>query len=162
MPAVTDETGPAAPQRLVYADDLVEGTIIDLGIYTVTHEEIVEFASRWDPQRIHVDDEWARTGFFGEIIASGIHSFAIYQRLAVLGAYRNWAIIAGRTVRDIQLPSPVRAGTTLRATLVVGAVQLLRPDRAIVTNEGRLDDGDTRVFTVTTDAWVRRRPGPHS
>ena len=38
-----------------------------------------------------------------------------------------------------------------------GPVLPLRPDRAIVTKEGRLDNGDTRVFTVTTDAWVRKR-----
>lgn len=155
---MSDEPVPPARDGLVYADDLVEGTVVDLGSYTVSHDEIVEFASRWDPQPLHVDDEWARTGFFGEVIASGIHSFAIYQRLAVLGALRNWAMIAGRTVRDIQLTSPVRPGVTLRATLVIGPVQLVRPDRAIVTKEGRLDDGDTRVFTVTTDAWVRRRP----
>jgi hypothetical protein len=45
---------------------------------------------------------------------------------------------------------------------VIGPVLPLRPDRAIVTKEGRLDNGDTRVFTVTTDAWVRRRPAPRS
>jgi hypothetical protein len=43
--------------------------------------------------------------------------------LAALGAYRDWAMIAGRTVRDMQLTSPVRAGTTLRATLVIGPVR---------------------------------------
>ena len=53
---------------------------------SMSHEEIVDFASRWDPQPFHVDDEWARDGVFGEVIASGVHSFAIFQRLAVLGA----------------------------------------------------------------------------
>ena len=155
--AMTVEPGPGRPDRLVYADDLVEGTIIDLGTYTVSREEIVEFACRWDPQPFHVDDEYARNGAFGEVIASGLHSFAIFQRLAVLGAYRDWAMIAGRTVRDIQLTGPVRPGMTLDATLVIGPVLLLRPDRAIVTKEGRLDHAGTRLFTVTKDAWVRRR-----
>lgn len=158
---MVNEQGPANAKRsTVYAEDLVEGMTINLGTYTVSRTEIIEFASAWDPQPLHIDGEWAKSGPFGEVIASGLHSFAVFQRLAVLGAYRDWAMIAGRTIRDVQLTSPVRAGMTLRATLVIGRVLLLRSDRAIVTKEGRLDHDDTRVFTVTTDAWVGRRPLP--
>lgn len=148
-----DEVSPT-----LYAEDLIVGSTVSLGAYTVTHDEIVAFASQWDPQPFHIDDGFAAQGFFGEVVASGIHSFAIFQRLAVLGAYRHWWMIAGRTIRDIQLTAPVRPGMTLHADLTITDIQYSRTDRAIVSKIGRLTSNGTTVFTVFTDAWVRRRP----
>lgn len=142
----------------LYAEDLVVGSVVHLGGYTVTHDEIVAFAAQWDPQPFHVDDAFAAQGFFGEVIASGIHSFAIFQRLAVLGAYRHWWMIAGRKIGDIQLTAPVRPGMTLHADLTIVDIRFAREDRAIVSKIGRLISEGTTVFTVSTDAWVRRRP----
>lgn len=144
----------------LYAEDLAVDVPLDLGERTVTHGEIVEFATHWDPQPFHIDDEFARSGFFGGVIASGIHSYGIFQRMAVLGAYRHWWMIAGRSIREIQLPSPVRPGMTLRGELTVTGVALEKPHRAIVSKVGTLKHGDQLVFSVTTDAWVHRRPDP--
>ena len=46
--------------------------------------------------RVEWCQQFAAEGFFGGVIASGMHSLAIYQRLAVLGAYRHWWVVAGR------------------------------------------------------------------
>lgn len=145
-------------QPTLYAEDLIVGSVVSLGEYTVTHEDIVAFATQWDPQPFHIDDAFAAQGIFGEVIASGIHSFAIFQRLAVLGAYRHWWMIAGRTVRDIQLTAPVRPNMTVQADLTIVDVKFSREERAIVSKIGRLTSGEVTVFTVSTDAWVRRRP----
>ena len=96
----------------LYAEDLVVGSVHGLGTYQVTLQEILDFAEKWDPQVFHVDRAAAEAGFFGEIIASGVHTVAIFQRLAVRGAYRHWSVIAGRRV-SAEFPAPVRPGRTL-------------------------------------------------
>src|SRR5215211_2002317 len=95
----------------IRAEQLPVGETIDLGEHRVTREAIVAFATDWDPQPFHVDLEFARSTTFGDVIGSGLHTLAIFQRLAVLGAYRDWAIVAGRTVRDVQFLSPLRPET---------------------------------------------------
>src|SRR4051794_6124236 len=103
MPDMTRTIESTTP---VHAEDLVPGTSFDLGTYTLTRDEIVDFATQWDPQNFHVDDEVADAGAFGGIIASGVHSLAIFQRLVVDAQFSKWAIIAGRSIDDMQMTSP--------------------------------------------------------
>jgi acyl dehydratase len=141
---------------LLHAEELPVGTPIDLGEYTITREEIVDFALAWDPQTFHTDEASAAAGSFGGLIASGIQTLGVYQRLAVLGALRTWAVVAGRTLREIQFPAPVRPGMTLHGTLVVEDVALTRPDMALVTQRGTLTaDGRPRL-DVVCDTYIRR------
>ena len=86
---------------------------------------------------------------------------AIFQRLSVLGAYRHWAVIAGRRV-VAEFPAPVRSGL-LTASLIIERVELTKPDRGLVVTRGRLvDERDVTVLETTVEALVRRRPGsPH-
>ncbi|MCW2783803.1 MAG: hypothetical protein JWP74_320 [Marmoricola sp.] len=144
---------------MLYAEDLVEGVTHELGTYLVTAEDIVEFASRWDPQGFHVDEDVARAGVFGGLIASGIHSLAIVQRLAVTGLFQKWAVIAGRSLTDLQMTSPVRPGMELRGTLRVDAVEEKGPDRALVHQSVVLWHDDTEVLRYSGTAYVARRPG---
>lgn len=150
-----------------HAEDLQVGSAYDLGSYTVTRDEIVAFARQWDPQGFHVDDEVAAAGFFGEVIASGVHSVAILQRLCVLGAYDGWAVVAGRDMADLRFRRPVRPGTELAGHLVVESVDLARSDRGTVAVSVRLTEQDAgEEHTVlslrtTMDVW-RRGHGPHA
>lgn len=155
---MTDGRPPAEAVQPLWADDLVVGTVIGLGTHTVTREEILAFAGQWDPQPIHLDDAFAAGHEFGGIIASGLHTLGVYQRLAVLGAYRHWQVIAGRALHDVQLTYAVRAGATLRAELEITAVRATDEARALVTTEGRVHVGERRALTLTTDAYLRRRP----
>jgi acyl dehydratase len=144
---------------LLYAEDLPVGVDVDLGADTATHDEIVEFARAWDPLPIHTDDAAAAAGPFGEVIGSGLHTMAIFQRLAVLGAYSSWAMVAGRGVRDVQLVGPLRPGTTVHARLRVVGVRRVGSDRALVTTRGTVSDADRRLLALETDAYVARRLG---
>ncbi len=143
--------------ELLYAEDLVIGSEWDLGSCVVTESEIIEFARQWDPQGFHVDPDIAAAGYFGGIIASGIHTMAIFQRLAVPAVFDRWATIAGRGMRDVRLLRPVRPGTTLTGTMIVDVVDLHHPDRARVEMTGRLvEDGGT-VLEMTMEISARRR-----
>jgi acyl dehydratase len=142
------------------ADDLVIGTQIDLGDYFVSHAEIVTFARSWDPQPFHINDAVAAAGKFGEVIASGIHSMAILQRLAVLGAYGGWDVVAGRTIREARFLRPVRPSTTVRAALVIESVSPRSDRDALVTTAATLSDDEGAVLTQVVDMIVRRHHTP--
>jgi acyl dehydratase len=143
-----------------FADDLEVGQSLDLGTWTPTAAEIVEFASAWDPQPFHLDDaEAARTRFRG-LVASGMHTFSILHRLTVDAFYGHAAVIAGLGIRDGRLVRPVRPGMRLRGTLTVVELRMRDRDRAVVTTRGELhDDDDELVARVIGDGLMacRRR-----
>jgi hypothetical protein len=57
-----------------YLEDIIVGEKFEFGRYEVTAEEIVDYARRYDPQPIHMDDDAAREAGLGGLIASGWHS----------------------------------------------------------------------------------------
>ncbi len=54
-----------APEAQLYLEDFVPGSVHEFGPTVVDEAEIIDFARRYDPQPIHTDPEWARTGPFG-------------------------------------------------------------------------------------------------
>jgi len=139
-----------------YAEDLCPGTERDLGSYRLTRNELIEFAERWDPQSFHVDA--SASGYFGDVIASGAHTLAIFQRLSVLSDESHWAVIAGVGLRDVRFLAPVRPDVELRGRSRVESVDL-EPERrrGLVTKRGALFAGDTQVLDLTSAAYVRMR-----
>jgi acyl dehydratase len=141
---------------MLTADDLEVHHRYDLGSFRVTEHSIIEFASQWDPLPIHCDVEVAREGFFGGIVASGVHTLAIFQRLAAKTIYSSWAVIAGRRITDIGFPHPVRGGMTLHGVATVTDIRRDRSDRALVSTDGRLTVADQAVLTLRSEMYVRR------
>jgi len=56
------------------------GARTEIGSYTFDEENIVRFASRFDPQPFHVDPEAAKRSLFGGLCASGWHTCAVWMR----------------------------------------------------------------------------------
>ncbi|KAF0957548.1 MaoC/PaaZ C-terminal domain-containing protein [Rhodococcus sp. T7] len=53
------------------------GQRIGLGSWYLSGDEIIEFASKWDPFPFHLDREVAAVSEFGGLVASGAHVLAI-------------------------------------------------------------------------------------
>ena len=140
---------------LRYAEDLAAGDAFDLGKYHVFEPEMIDFANRWDPQAFHLGHTAASTSEFGGVIASGVYTLAVFQRLAVLAVYRDWAIVAGRTIRQINLLRPVRGGDELTGSLIITGVTP-RAGRALVTQRGILRCNQHEVMTLEVDAYLRQ------
>ncbi|WP_313404541.1 MaoC/PaaZ C-terminal domain-containing protein [Aeromicrobium sp.] len=147
---------PVGASQPLFAEDLPVAEVVDLGTYVVSVDEIVDFALQWDPQPFHVDVAAASDGYFGEVIAAGVHAVAIFQRLAVIGAYRHWAVVAGRQVQ-LSMPAPLRPAVPVRGELAVREVVETHPDRSLVTVDGRLLQDGTDVLIARVDLYVRRR-----
>lgn len=68
---------------LVYFEDLEIGAKASFGHYEVTREEVIDFATKYDPQPFHLSDEAAAQTHFGRISASGWHTCAMVMRMLV-------------------------------------------------------------------------------
>lgn len=144
--------------ELVYAEDLKIATPYPAGEHVITTAEIIAFARQWDPLPIHTDEAAAAEMGFDGIIASGIHSFAIFQRLVGANIYAGWQIIAGRRVRELEFPKPVLGGTTLRATVTVDKVEARSRGRSLMHKSGVLiDDAGDAVFRMQAEVYIRNR-----
>jgi acyl dehydratase len=145
---------------LLYLDDVVVGAEFTSHEVTITADEIIAFATQFDPQPFHTDAELAKTSFFGGLAASGWHTAAITMRLLVTGGPR----IAGGTIGaggDISWPTPTRPGDRLHARVTVLSVtpSKSRPERgsAMLQVETLTSERDVRqLFTVRT--LLFRRP----
>ncbi len=75
----------AMPQGVtcVRFSDLIPGFVIRTPPRLITAKEMIEFASRYDPQSFHVDPERASEGRWKGLIASGWHTCAIAMELMV-------------------------------------------------------------------------------
>ena len=64
-------------------DDLKLGMRFESGEVTVSREDIKRFASEFDPQPFHLDEEAAENTVFKGLAASGWHTAAIAMNLAI-------------------------------------------------------------------------------
>jgi acyl dehydratase len=146
-------TTPAA-----YAEDLRPGTSYVLGQHTVTQDEIVGFATTWDPQAFHVDPTQQTHPRFTGVIASGIHSLAILQRLSVETVYSSWRVVAGRALTDVTFLRPVTPGSTLTGTATISSVTIDRPTMGLVRLACTLSSADgTPILTGAAETYVATR-----
>jgi len=143
---------------LIYADELLADQSVTLGQFEVTHDAIVAFAEVWDAQDHHLVMGSESATEFGGIIASGAHTFAILQKLSVEAAYRDWAVVAGRAVRNLEFLRPVRSGDIVTGELCIQDVSPISEGRSLVVVEASLRNSVEVVLIATIECYVRRRP----
>lgn len=142
-----------------YFEDLVEGQIEESGTRVVAREEILSFASQYDPQYFHADEEAARRSVFGDVVASGIHTMALWRQLDHQIAH-DIAWICGVAWDDVRFPKAVRPGDSLRARsrCLSKRDSASDPRRGIVVFEYTLlNQHDEVVFTCRSTNLVERR-----
>lgn len=146
--------------HIVHAEDLTPGQVMQLGSHTVRESDIIDFARQWDPQFFHIDPARAAAeSQFGGLIASGLHTLSIYQRLWVDSRTQPWRVIAGATMNDVAFLRPVRPGDVLTGHTAIDDIDL-EPDkhRGRVTFAGALSNqDDKRVLRVTTSVYLGAR-----
>jgi acyl dehydratase len=143
-----------------YYEDLVEGVVEESGARTVTRDELIAFASQYDPQYFHADETAAKASFFGDVIASGIHTMAIWRQLDhQIAQDIKW--ICGVAWDDVRFPKAVRPGDTLRARAKCLSKRPSGSDprRGVVIYEYTLlNQDDEVVFTCRSTNLVERKP----
>ena len=147
----------AVPAPHVWGDQIEVGSTFEFPEYTVGEQEILRFAELWDPQWFHTDPHAAEDGPYGGLIASGVQTIAIFQRLCVQSAFRRWHVIAGRSLREVWFLRPLRPEATVSGHLRVTETVNDKHGRTLVVLEGELvGDGKTLLSSVS-DVYLRSR-----
>lgn len=108
-------------------DELAIGQDFAFGSFALTQEEIIAYASRYDPQFFHLDPEAAKAApLFGGLVASGLHSMgACFGLIMGSGLWRDVSL--GGSQIDTKWPAPLRPDETVAVT---GVVDTLTPSRS--------------------------------
>jgi acyl dehydratase len=139
-------------RELVYFEDFAPGRTWEWGEYTVTREEIIAFASVYDPQPFHLDEEVALASVFQGLTASSVHTIAVENKMFHLKDGPRFIALAQLAMTDVSFPNPVRAGDQLRIT--VNCLSLResqsKPDRGVVVQQcSLLNQRDEECFRCT-------------
>src|ERR1700682_1960322 len=154
-----------------FFEDLEIGQRRELGSFTFTAELIKRFATQFDPQRFHLDEEAGRKSLFGGLAASGWHVGSVCMKLLVADGQRQAkeAVARGERIpvwgpspgfRELRWIKPVLAGDTISFTSVVETKRSseMRPEWGILQarNSGTNHRGE-QVFSLLATAFVPRR-----
>ncbi|SLN74545.1 MaoC family dehydratase [Oceanibacterium hippocampi] len=146
---------------LAYWEDVVPGTVTEYGGYTVSEEEIIAFATEFDPQSFHIDRDAAKSHFYGGIIASGWHTAALLMRMMVDNRLSGMKSQGSPGVSELRWLKPVRPGDTLRVRQEILGTRPLksRPGIGAVENEFTvLNQHDEPVLRMRSTGFFGRRP----
>jgi len=146
---------------MLYYEDLMPGTVHRFGACKVTREEVVEFASKYDPQPFHLDDEAAAKTHFGRLSASGWHTAAMTMGMLVENMKDNrQAGLGSPGIDELRWVKPVYPGDTLRVEneLLSKRRSRSRPDMGILKSATRVyNQNDEVVMTMISNGLVSVR-----
>lgn len=126
---------PKTSNAELYLEDLAVGDQFVSASHALDAEQIISFASQFDPQPFHLDDETAQHSPFGGLAASGWHTVAITMRLIVQSLPLTKGIIGAGA--EISWAQPTRPDDVLQVTSTILEITPSRskPDRAMVKIE---------------------------
>lgn len=130
-------------------ETLTVGETLDLGSFTFTASDIVIFATSYDPQPFHIDEDAAAGTLFGTLSASGWQTAAVFVRCfngALRARHPHVRLGQWQGFRDLQWIRPVRKGDTLTFLATLLAVEAVpeKPGWVLATwrGEGINQTGD--------------------
>jgi acyl dehydratase len=127
IPASAGMTG-SGNEQMRYFEDYQEGHVERFGAYLVRREEVIDFATKFDPQPFHLDDDAAAASpIFGRLAASGWHTCGMVMRILT----DHWTedgyfSMGGTAVDELRWVKPVYPDDTLSVEAVVLSKSLPR------------------------------------
>ena len=141
-------------------EDFVEGDSLDLGTKTVTAEEIIEFASEFDAQPMHLDEEAGKSSILGGLSASGWHTCCIFMRMICDAFLSNSTSQGAPGIDVVRWKKPVLAGDRLtgKCTVLAKRISKSRPGLGLVTLRSELFNqrGETVLELQNTVMFLAR------
>jgi acyl dehydratase len=144
-----------------YFEDIAVGAKQSFGRYEVTREEVIEFASKYDPQPFHLSDEAAAQTHFGRLSASGWHTCAMTMAMLVENLKKNrQAGLGSPGVDNLQWKRPVYPGDTLRceSEVIEKRRSRSRPEMGLFKSRLQvLNQDDVVVMEMVSNGLVQVR-----
>ena len=116
-------------------EDFPVGRFGTFGPRRVTREEILAFATEFDPQPMHLDEAAASRSMLRGLSGSGWHLGSIMMRMMFDGYIGRTASLGSPGINELRWLAPLRPGDDLMldVDVVEARVSRSRPDTGIVT-----------------------------
>ena len=143
-------------------EDMAVGQVRDLGTISPSREDIIAFASQFDPQPFHLDDAAGAASVFGGLCASGWHTCSMAMRLMVTNFLQQTSSLGSPGLENIQWKKPVYPNDTLRLQTTVLETKPMgrRPDVGMTRNLWEMfnQHGDRVLHMEGWGMFRRRQP----
>jgi len=142
----------------MYFEDYQPGDISKFGAYQVTESEIIEFASKYDPQYFHLDNEAAKDSLFGGLCTSGWHTAAMFMRMLIDNLPEEHGSLGSPGISNLKWLKPVYPGYILSVKSCVTRCRLSESKRGvglICVNYEIVNQFDITVMTLESNAFFR-------
>ena len=147
----------------LYWEDFKQGAVTEYGPRLVTREEIVAFASEFDPQPMHLDETAGRVTLLGGLGASGWHICCLMMRMVCDGFVLNSSSMGSPGVEEVRWLAPMRPNTQIRVrtTVLETRESKSRPEMGLAKMLFEvLDEAGICLMTLrSTQLLGRRQPG---
>ena len=142
----------------MYFEEFVLGKQTKIDSAVIEKSEMIDFAKRYDNIPLHTDEEYAKSTFFGKLIAPGVMSFmsvwAKYLEIDLAGE----ELIAGKSTK-IEWIKPVFAEDVLTSTCTVSNLTKRNTQNGIVELTFEVfNQNNELVLTDVTEMIVKCRP----
>jgi len=145
-----------------YFEDIQVGSKTRFGRYEVKREDVVDFATKFDPQPFHLSDEAAAKTYFGRLAASGWHTCAISMAMIVENLAANQqAGLGGIGIDALRWWKPVYPGDVLSCEIEIleKTPSRSKPDRGSYRSRIAVyNQDDEKVLSYENTALIRTRP----
>ena len=144
-----------------YLEDFEPGRTYTSPARTVSEDEAVDFARRYDPQYFHLDPVAARDSVFGGLVLGGFQTAALAWALVQETRMFERSAMAGIGIDELRWLEPVRPGDTLRCdfTLIEARPSRKLRDRGVARFRYEVkNQRDEIVLSLVIIQLLRRRP----
>ncbi len=149
---------------MLYYEDIEVGRIQRFGSKLVELDEVIEFATKYDPQPFHLSQEAAAKTHFGRISASGWHTGAMAMSMAVANMSEGdgSAGLGSPGIDELRWVKPVYPGDKLSCETEILSKRRSksRPEMGIMKNRMtvRNQHGDVVMSYVANGLIATRDP----
>ncbi len=158
----TATTPEQSPHIKVWWEDMAVGQVLDLGSLSPTADDIVAFATQFDPQPFHLSEEGGKASVFGGLCASGWHTCSLAMRLMVTNFLHRSSSLGSPGLENIRWLKPVFPGDTLslRQTVLEKRPMSKRPDVGLLRTQWEMfnQHGDQVLHMEGYGMFRRRSP----
>ena len=143
-----------------FFEDIEVGSVEEFGRYEVSAQEIIEFATKYDPQPFHLSEEGGNQTHFGGLVASGWHTGSIAMRLICDNMPEQSASLGSPGIDELRWRKPVFPGDVLRvrSTITDKRASRSRPEMGsvFILNEV-INQNDVVVMSYSPIVLYKRR-----
>lgn len=135
-------------------EDFFVGQVREFGHRLVDREEGLAFATAYDPQPLHLDEEAAKASVLGGLSVSGWHTCAMVMRMMCDEYLLDSTSQGSPGIDKLRWLRPVRPGDTLRVRMVVNEIKASksRPEIGLVRSAWEVFNQKDEVV-MSMEGW---------